>query len=59
MPDARVTLTVTDPHYRGRILATHHELSATEARELGAIYRALGYAAPCLTVVPAPMERAA
>jgi hypothetical protein len=44
------TLTVTDPHYRGRVLAVHADLAAFEARELVAVYCALGYGAEHLTV---------
>jgi hypothetical protein len=38
-----VTLTILDPVYKGRVLATRTELSASDARTLAAIYRALGY----------------
>jgi hypothetical protein len=36
-------VTVTDPFYRGRSVARHEHLDAASARELSAIYRALGY----------------
>jgi hypothetical protein len=56
---ASATLTATDPHYRGRVLAVHRDLSERDAAELAAIYRALGYPRTCIRVAPASLERAA
>lgn len=57
--DSGVTVTVVDPRYRGRILAVHSGLSAHEARELAAVYRALGYPDTAITVAPPALREAA
>jgi hypothetical protein len=60
MPERVADLTITDPHYRGRILVMHDDLSRTDARELADVYRALGYpeASIVLEVAPAVAEAA-
>lgn len=52
-------LVITDPTYRGRILAVHMDLDAHDARELASIYRALGYGEDSVTIAPAPTRIAA
>jgi signal recognition particle subunit SEC65 len=43
-------LIVFDPSYKGRRLAKHDGLDAVTARELRAVYRALGYPAHSIVV---------
>jgi hypothetical protein len=54
--DAGVTLdiilTITDPHYRGRVLVVHADLSKRDAAQLVAVYRALGYPEKSLHQTP-------
>jgi hypothetical protein len=40
-----IRLTVTDPVYKGRVLAIHRDLAPAEAKELRGAYRGLGYPA--------------
>jgi hypothetical protein len=60
MPERVADLTVMDPHYRGRILVMHDDLSLVDARELADVYHALGYpgASIVLEVAPAAAEAA-
>jgi hypothetical protein len=45
------TLTVIDPRYpRRRPLAVHAELTSDVAREISAVYLALGYSSDCIVV---------
>jgi len=53
-----MTLTITDPNYRGRVLVVHTGLALAEARELARVYRSMGYPPRCITLTPA-RERAA
>jgi hypothetical protein len=55
----RVTVKVTDPRYKSRVLALHGGLSRPDAAELRKIYLALGYTKSCITVTPVPVEWAA
>jgi putative lipoic acid-binding regulatory protein len=59
MRDVGVTLTVTDPSYRGRVLAVHVQLTDRDAAQLAAVYRALRYPDSCITIAPAPYRVAA
>lgn len=52
MRNARYVLTVSDPTRRGSVLAVHADLSRTDARELLAVYGALGYPPDRLDVAP-------
>jgi hypothetical protein len=52
-------LVIADSTYRSRIVAVHVDLTTDEARELAAIYRALGYAEDSITITPAPTRIAA
>jgi hypothetical protein len=52
MRDVGVTLTVTDPSYRGRVLVVHADLSKRDAAQLGAVYRKLGYPETSLHQTP-------
>jgi len=55
-----MTLTITDPNYRSRVLAVHTGLSRAEARELTRVYRRLGYPPRCIaTTLAGERERAA
>ncbi len=42
---------VFDPTYRSRVLSRHESLSESDAAELAAIYRALGYADTSVTIL--------
>jgi hypothetical protein len=52
-------LTVTDPGYKGRILAVHEGLDGVTLRELKRIYRALRYPERCLKVEADEFEEVA
>jgi hypothetical protein len=56
MSDAGATVTVTDPHYRGRVLAVHSGMSRLDAADLRKLYLSLGYTTNCISVTPAPAE---
>lgn len=58
MAHSGATVTIVDPRYRGRVLAVHAGLSAHEARELAAVYRALGYPDASITVAPPALREA-
>ena len=53
------SVTVTDPARRTRVLAEHIDLSAADARELAAVYTALGYDVEHVVVTPTPARRMA
>jgi hypothetical protein len=54
-----IRLTVTDPTYRGRVLAIHEGLDALTLHELRRIYAGLGYPPRCLQVDAADREEVA
>lgn len=56
MPDARVT--ITDPGYKGRILAIHEDLAAVDAEELAEAYRGLSYPESCIQIDTPDLEAA-
>lgn len=43
-------LTITDPHYKGRVLVIHADLTGDDAGVLASIYRALGYPDRCVVL---------
>jgi hypothetical protein len=52
---AGAMLTVTDPHYKGRLVALHEDLSTADLLELADVYRAIGYPQSCITIDQAPV----